>query len=91
MRSSGEAQRSENPHRSPWRTVNAARIVASATSRPTDERTETRPEPNVRAAPSSSRISGMISPYSGRGASSITSSTSPSIPSTARSSSCGAS
>ncbi len=80
------------PCASPPRTQNAARIVASSsTSSGTEERTETRPEPNVRAPPSSSRISGLMSPYSGRGASSMTISTSPSTPSSARSSSCGAS
>ena len=92
MRSSAEAQRSAKPCASPARTRKAARIVASAaTSSGADARTDTRPEPKVRAPPSSSRISGRISPYSGRGASSMTIGTSPSTPSTARSSSCGAS
>jgi hypothetical protein len=65
--------------------------VASSIASGTDARTDTRPVPKVRAPPSSSRISGTISPYSGRGASSMTISTSPPRPSTARSSSCGAS
>jgi hypothetical protein len=51
----------------------------------------TRPEPNVRAPPSSGRMSGMMRPSYGRGASSITSSTSPETPSTPRNTSCGAS
>ena len=81
-RSSADAQRSEKPWLSPSRRRNAARIVASSTSSGTDERTETRPDPKVRAPPSSSRISGRISPYSGRGASSMTIATSPETPST---------
>jgi hypothetical protein len=90
-RSSGDAQRREKPSCSPALTVKAACSVASASSSGTAERTATLPEPNVRAPPSSSRISGAIKPYSGRGASSITSATSPSTPSTPRRTSCGAS
>ena len=88
---SAGAERIEKPSRSPAWTVKRARIVASSTSSGTAEPTAIRPEPNVRAPPSSSRISGSISPNSGRGASSSSSSTSPLTPSIARSTSCGAS
>ena len=47
--------------------------------------------PNVFAPPSMARISGRTRPYSGRGTSSMTSSTEPDTPSTLRSTSCGAS
>ena len=90
-RASGEAQRSAKPRSSPAATVKDARIVESSTSSATGDVTPTRPAPNVRAPPGSRRTSGRISPYSGRGASSMTKPTSPLTPSTLRRISCGAS
>ena len=89
---SAAAQRSANPTRSASATVKEACMTASSsTSSATPDDTPLRPDPNVRAPPSSSRIRGRISPYSGRTASSSVSSTSPDTPSTQRSSSWGAS
>jgi hypothetical protein len=90
-RSTG-AQRSEKPMRSPSRTEKDARIVESSTSTGTPARTAMRlGPPKVRPPSSSARKSGRTSPYSGRGASSMTRSTSPHTPSTLRNTSCGAS
>ncbi len=87
------AQRSAKPTRSPSATVKARVHRRPRRRRPARRPTTRRcdPTPNVRAPPSSSRISGRISPYSGRGGELQLSSTSPDTPSTPRSSSCGAS
>ena len=85
------AQRSPKPIRSPSLTVKVACIVASSMKAGTPEETAIwLGPPKVRPPSSSMRNSGRTSPYSGRGASSICSSTLPDTPSTRRSTSCGA-